>query len=105
MIPEIPVIYAAAARTFTWDASSELLGTDTLTGTPTITVSPSAGVTLSNKTVNASIITIDTTSVAIGEGVQWKGTGWTAGTLYEFSLSCGTVAGETIVEKARLQVI
>jgi len=60
-----------------------------LTGTPTVTISPS-GPTISNEAVNTAALTIAGETVAIGQAVQFKITGVTAGTTYTITTKCGT---------------
>ena len=67
--------------------SSLLSDGQVLVDTPTVTVSPS-GITISNKKVNTAALTINKTSVPIGEAVQFYVADPTAAATYTFTVLC-----------------
>ena len=64
-----------------------------LTGTPTLSevnASSPQALTFSNIAVSTTLLTINDTSVAIGEGIQFKVSGGVTNTLYDINISVGT---------------
>ncbi len=73
-----------------------------MTGTPTITADPTS-ITLSNKVVSVSTLTINGESVPTGEAVQFAATGATAGS-YTITALCSTDATPAEVLEAEITV-
>jgi hypothetical protein len=77
-----------------------------LTGTPTASASPS-GLTFASVAVNTTARTLeDGTQVAIGQGVQFRVSGGTAGTKYIITVQAGTTSSpaQTVEQYAVLWV-
>lgn len=78
-----------------------------LTGTPTAVEQTTSALTISNVAKNAAAITVEGETVAINQGVQFKVSGGTAGTLYTILVTCGTDAtpARTVELLCRLMVL
>lgn len=63
-----------------------------LTGTPLVVETTTADLTLANKAVNTSTLTILNQSCVAGQAIQFTMTGQQAGTCYIIKLTCGTDA-------------
>lgn len=61
-----------------------------LTGTPTATEVSTTDLTISDVAVNTAALTISGVSVAVGEAVQFKVSGGTAGVKYKVRVTCAT---------------
>ena len=72
---------------FQWKLSSGEL----LTGTPTVTSVPT-GLTFASIVVNTVAVVVNGITAAIGEAVQFRISGGTAGTRYTLMIACGTNA-------------
>ena len=88
---------ASEERNVAIDFSGKLDSGELLTGTPTIVEVGSSDLTLSNKVVNTSTLTINGESTVAGEAVQFKVTGGSANTKYTIKISCSTDATPTQV--------
>lgn len=86
---QVGLIAAGETRIVSVDYRGKLDSGELLTGTPTVTISPS-GPTISNESVNAAALTINGETVAIGQAVQFKITGVTAGVTYNITTVCST---------------
>ena len=100
--PEIIQISEGEVRTVSHLLTDKLDSPDLLTGTPTVvdTASPS-DLTLSNKLVNTTALTIRNRTAAIGQAVQFRVSGQKAGVLYSIKVTCATVGGDTVGEIMR----
>ena len=94
-------------RNIALDLRGKLDAGELLTGTPTVEEVDTADLTLSSKTRNTSIITVNGLQVPISQGVQFFCTGGTAGTTYTIRVTCVTTAtpAQTIIENLHLKVI
>lgn len=81
----------AEVRNAVVDFQGKLSAGEILTGTPTVTSVPT-GLTFANIAVNTVALTVNDVAVAIGEAVQFKVSGGTAGTRYTLVISAGTNA-------------
>jgi len=77
-----------------------------LTGTPTVVEVTTSDLTLGDKAVSTTALTIDGTSNAIGEAVVFSITGGTAGTAYTIKVTCGTdsTPAQTLITNVTLEV-
>lgn len=69
---------------------------ETFTGTPTIVEITTTDLTLSNKAVNTSALTIFGRTVAIGAALQVKVSGQQTNRTYTLQMTCATTAGRTL---------
>ncbi len=81
---------AAEVRVVAVSFQGKLDSGELLTGTPTIVEVTTSDLTLANKAVSTVALTIDGTSNAIGEAVQFSVTGGTAGVTYTINAQVGT---------------
>jgi len=102
---QVPSKLAAAARNGAISFVNELDSTELMTGAATITVLP-AGPTLSSKAVNTAGLTIDGTTVAAGQALQFHVTGGDAGVTYVVTASANTDAtpAQTLVGQVEFRV-
>lgn len=70
----------------------ELDSGELLTGTPTVAEVTTSDLSLTNKAVNTAALTISGKAVAIGQAVQFKVSGGTAGTTYTIKVTVSTDA-------------
>lgn len=98
---------ASEARNVVVSFKGKLDAGELLTGTPTVEEVTTTDLTLTNKAVNTAELTILGTAVAIGEAVQFKVAGGTAGTEYTIRITSVTnaTAAQTLVENIKLRVI
>lgn len=108
--PQIQTKKVSEVRNVAVSFSGKLDDGELLTGTPVVTDanSPSpAELTFSNEAVNTSAKTINGISVPIGEAVQFKVAGGTAGKTYNINIVVTTDAtpAQTLYGKVRLRVL
>lgn len=94
-------ITTAETRNVMVDMSGFLDDAEVLTGTPTIQAD--AALTITDTQINASIVTINGISVAVGKAISFKVASTTAGQ-YEVDILCATDAGQTVEGTIRLGV-
>ena len=99
--PQLNEMTLAEARNFAVDFGSMLDAGELLTGTPTVT--GDASLTITNKQVSAAELTINGSTVAIGEAVQFKIDADTAG-YYTVTITCATDASQTLEGRIRIRV-
>lgn len=87
--PQRQTMSAGETRLVSIDFTNKLDSGELLTGSVTTTVSPT-GPTISNAAVSTAALTINGETVAIGQAVQFKITGVTAGTTYVVTVTVGT---------------
>lgn len=73
--PERPVLVPDEIRNFAVSFAGELDSGEVLTGTPTVEEETTTDLTIANKAVNTSALTINGKNVPIGEAVQFKVSG------------------------------
>ena len=83
----------------------ELRSTELLTGTPTITEVTSSDLTITNKLVSASELSISGRTVAIGRAITFTVSGGVAKTSYVINCIVDTDAGQTLVGNVRLNAL
>ena len=81
---------AGETRNIAVDFRGKLRGSEKLTGTPTIVEVTTSALTLTNKAVNVAALTILGETVGIGQALQVRVSGGTAGTDYSIKLTCAT---------------
>ena len=81
---------AGATRLVSVSLTGQLDSGELLTGTPTIVEVTTTDLTLSNKAVSTAELTISGRTVAIGQAVQFKVVGGTAGTKYTIRITVAT---------------
>lgn len=89
LAPQRQTMSAGETRLVSVDFTGKLDGGELLTGAVTTAISPS-GPTISNAAVSMSALTINGETVAIGQAVQFKITGTTAGTTYAVTITVAT---------------
>lgn len=104
IIPEVRDISAGATEVVSVDCIDFLDSGELLTGTPTITEDTTTDLTLSNKVVSTTALTINDRTVAIGKAVQFKVTGQVAGVTYLVFVTCSTDATIARVAKFGLKM-
>jgi len=89
------------------DLSSRLATAELLVGTPVITEITTSDLTISNQSVNTSILTVGGSDMAIGKAVLVKLSGWVESVIYELSVSCTTDAtpNQELVSHIRFRCI
>jgi hypothetical protein len=87
--PQTYEIPAGATRNVAVDCRGQLDTNEVITGTPTVEVSPE-GPTIDNVKVSTAALTILGASVPAGEAVQFRVSGLTAGTRYQFTITAST---------------
>lgn len=86
------------------DCTNRLATGETLGGTPTITAS-SSGLVISSVAVSTLAMTINSSTVVLGQAVTFVMSGGTAGELYSLLFSSTTSGGQTINERIALRVV
>jgi len=103
--PERPVIAVGETRNVAVSFVDVLDDDELLTGTPTIVEVTTNDLTLTNKTVNTSVLTINGHSVAIGKAIQFKVSGQlVANSPYTIKITVSTNAAQTLVKYVVLSV-
>lgn len=87
-----PVVSAGDVEMVGIDYTDWLDSGELLTGTPTVAEVTTTDLTLSNKAVNSTAVTILGTSVAVGKAVQFKMSGQSAGKTYRVRVTVSTDA-------------
>ena len=97
--PERPVAVVGETNTHSVSFANILDGSELLTGTPDVVEVTSTDLTIVNftptsdkGTVNTAALTINNVTVPIGEAVQFKASGYVAGTTYTIRITAGTDA-------------
>lgn len=103
-VPHIRTKTAAEVRNAAVNFQGKLDSGELLTGTPTATAS---GITTSNVAVNTAELTIDGVTVAIGQAVQFRVSGGTAGTTYTITVEATTTAtpAQTLQAYCKMMVV
>ena len=86
----LPAISVGATRVVSIDLQDDLRAGVLLTGTPVIEEVGGSDLTIDNKTVNGSAITVKGRSVAIGKAIQFRVSGMKAGKTYQIDVTCST---------------
>ena len=78
-----------------------------LTGTPTVVEVTTTDLTLENKIINTTSLTINGDTVAAGQAVQFRISGGTAGSTYTIRITVGTDSSpaQTRMQKLKIKVI
>ncbi len=94
-------------RTISVNLQGLLDSGELLTGTPIITEVTTSDLTLTNKVISTTALTINGVSVAIAEAVQFTAAVGVAGTEYEITISIGTNASpaQTLGASIILEVV
>ena len=97
---------AAEERLVSVSLAGKLDSGELLTGTPTIVEVTTSDLTLANKAVSTAQLTISGRTVAIGQAVQFKVSGGTAGTTYTIRITVTTdsTPAQTLVLDVVLKV-
>lgn len=105
VVPERRTKTEDEVRNVAVDFTQELDSGELLAGTPTITES-TGDLTISNKAVSTSSLTINGSTVATGGAVQFKVSGGTAGTTYTINIQCSTDSSpaQTVEADVELEV-
>lgn len=98
---------ASEVRNVAVSFSGKLDSGELLTGTPTVVEVTTSALTLDNKVVSTAILTINSVSVPVGEAVQFRVSGGTAGATYQIRINCDTDASpaQTLYGDVILEVI
>ena len=109
--PQIQIMAAGETRNCAVSFAGKLDVNELLTGTPTVvedTKSPSSAtsLTLSNKVVSTTVLTINDLSVPIAEAVQFAVTGGSSGGEYiiKVTVSTNSSPAQTLVGYEKLHV-
>lgn len=92
LAPQVHEMTTTETRLVSVGFINKLESGELLTGTPTVAEETTSDLTITNKAVNTSTLTIDGVSHAAGQAVQFLVTGVVAGTLYSIDILCGTDA-------------
>lgn len=91
--PQQPTLAVGETRLFSVSFAGKLSTSETLTGTPTVTEQTTSDLTIANKAVSTTALTIDGETVAIGEAVQFTVAGQlAANSPYTVAITCGTTS-------------
>lgn len=91
--PQRPALVVGETRNFAVSFADQLDTDESLTGTPTVAEETTSDLTLANKAVNTSALTIEHETVAIGAAVQFKVSGQLIATgVYTIKITCSTDA-------------
>ena len=103
--PQVPTQSITETRFHAVSFVGKLDTGELLTGTPTVTEIDTAHLTISNKAVNVAELTINGSTVAIGQAVQCKvvSSAMVAGTLYRILVTCTTTAGQVLNGEIRFR--
>lgn len=104
--PQIHCKSVSEVRNVAFDFSGKLDDGELLTGTPTVT-DETGDLTISNVKVNTEALTILGNTVAVGQAVQFRVSGGTAGASYDVAITVSTNAtpAQTLRGVAPLNVI
>ena len=100
---EIPQKLAGEVLVGAIDCTNRLTSGETLGGTPTITAS-SSGLVISSVAVSTLAMTINNSTVSLGQAVLFVMSSGTAGELYSLLMSSTTSGGQTINERIAVRV-
>ncbi len=94
-------------RNIALDIRGKLDAGEVLTGSPSVEEVTTTDLTLSNKALNTTIITVNGLQVPISQAVQFKCVGGVAGTTYTIRVSCATTSNpfQFLIENLHLKVI
>lgn len=103
---QVHQITTSMVRIVSSDFIGQLDSGELLSGTPSVTAPVAAGLTLTQKQVNSTAITVNGVSCAAGQAVQFKAdaTSANAGT-YVLDITCGTDAGQTLHGQVTVVVV
>jgi len=103
--PQVPTQSITETRFHAISFVGKLDAGETLTGTPTVAEIDTAHLTITNKAVNSTALTINGQSVAIGQAVQCKvvSAAMVAGTTYRVLVTCTTTAGQVLNGEIRFK--
>lgn len=106
-LPQIPCLSEGDVDMVAIDYTDWLDSGELLTGTPTAVEVTTEDLTLANKAVSTSSLTINGVTVATGKAVQFSVQGQQAGTLYTVRVTVSTDAtpARTAVRDVRFQAI
>ena len=91
--PQRATLVEGETRNFAVSFADELDTSEALTGTPTVAELTSSDLTIANEAVSTAVLTINNTSVAVGEAVQFTVSGQLAATArYRVRITCATDA-------------
>jgi len=92
ILPGLRTVSSDAVEIVAVDESFELDSGETLTGTPTVTEVDTADLTITNRTLNSSTMTINGNTVAASCAVLFKISGQKAGTQYNIKYTVNTTS-------------
>lgn len=100
--PQLHEMTTDESRNISVDLTSLLAAGETLTGAPT--VQAPAGMAVDNQQVNAAVIDINNTNVAIGKAVLFRVSDASKGT-YTLDVLCSTSDGQLVEGSIKLTVV
>lgn len=102
---QLPYCIVGETRTPGYSFAGKLDSGELLTGTPTVVEQTTSDLTITNKVVNTTALTLNNEEVAIGQAVQFKISGQLlANSPYVIKITCGTDAGNTLIGYMRFEV-
>lgn len=101
--PQLPYVAVGETSNGAVDFGGTLDSGELLTGTPTVAEQTSSDLTITNVAVNTAALTIDGSSAAIGEAVQFAFSGQLADTKYTLKITAASDATppQTIIRWVR----
>ena len=78
------------------DLTDYLDSGETFTGTPTVVEITTTDLTITNKTVNTAVLTLNGRTVAVGAAIQFKVSGMAANKTYKVQVTGTTTASRTL---------
>jgi len=103
--PEVIEISEGEIRTVSHLLADKLDPPDLLTSPPVVTEIGTTDLTLANKIINATTITVRNRTALTGQAVQFRVSGQKAGVTYSLKVLCPTVGGDTVGEIIRLECV
>ena len=91
-LPGLRTVSSDAVEVVAVDESFELDSGETLTGTPTVTEIDTSDLTITNKALNTSSMTINGNTAAVSCAVLFKISGQKAGKLYHIKYTVATTS-------------
>lgn len=104
--PQVRTKTVSEVRLASVSFAARLDAGELLTGTVTVTEITTSDLTFTNSSVSTTALTIIGQTVPIGEAVQFKITGGTAGVKYVISINVATdsTPAQTLIEHVRLEI-
>jgi hypothetical protein len=104
--PQVPTIVQGETRNFAVSFVNILDSEEVLTGTPAVVdENATGGLTISNKAINTTALTICDRAAAVGQAVQFRVAGQTAAkSPYTLKITVTTSGGQTKIAAVRFNV-